>query len=95
MLSRRIVDGGDSYRNIHGLLISPYEEAVDWGDISKVASPGDNDMFFGNDKIIGRIEIDPAEWASKHRDPGVRGIRTNEMSMFGGSIGAEIATNIT
>src|ERR1700676_3130547 len=50
------------------------DDAAQWRHVAEVPAPSDDDVAGAYPHVIGRIEIDPAERRTKHRNPRMRGI---------------------
>ncbi len=51
-------------------------------------------MFEIGQTIVGRVEIDPAEFRQKYRDPGMRSVRTAQLLLARRRLGQQIARDI-
>ena len=75
-------------------MTSAQDHAFEGGDIGKVAAPGHGDMSVIGHEVVGWIKVDPAVIGQVHREPGVGGIRANQVFFVGGGLGLEVAADI-
>ena len=76
------------------MLAAAEQHAAHRAHILEIAAEGDRDMLFLGDHIVGRIEVDPAEFGRPDRDPSVGRIRAGELRLALGGIGEKVPAHI-
>src|ERR1700689_1024354 len=70
------------------------DDAAQRRDIAEVPAPSDDDVPGTDPYIVGGIEVDPAEGRTKHRNPGVRRIRSEGGRLGTRRRGAQVAADV-
>ena len=67
--------------HVHGYIelmaAAAGQDAAQGADIGVIATPGECDVVFAGEGIIGRVEIDPSSVPAPDLEPGVRGVGAN------------------
>src|ERR1700735_2325651 len=71
------------------------DDAAQWRNIAEIPAPSDDDMIGAYAYVIRGIEVDPAEWRAKHRNPGVRRVRPQQRRVGSRRRGPQITTDVT
>src|SRR5689334_12404410 len=70
------------------------DHAAHGADVAIVAAPAERDVLHGGEKVVGRIDVNPADARTKKRNPRVRGIRAEELLLAGRRLRFKIAADI-
>ena len=64
-------------------------------DVRKIPPPGDGDVAFAGEDIVGGVGIDPTGGlAAEDGDPGVGGVRSGQFRFSGRRPGFQIAADV-
>ncbi|MEY3457352.1 MAG: hypothetical protein RL215_509 [Planctomycetota bacterium] len=70
------------------------EDPGEGGDIAVIAAPGEQDVVREAELVVCGIEIEPMSLSDAGRDPGMRGISSNESLATWRGNGAEVTADV-
>ena len=90
-ISRRRIN---VHRHFDFVLPAAEEHPAHRAHILKIAAEGNRDMLFLGDDIVRGIEVDPTPLRRPDRNPGMRGVRANELRLPLRRVGEQISADI-
>ena len=84
----------DSHIDFELVLAATNDHPTERRDVGEIPPPGEGDMIFTHQAVIGRIEIHPPERRAIHGDPCVRGVAADR-GFAPVAHGSDVAADVT